>query len=256
MAIFSSELARRASLALVAAGGLFLAGCAGTPEIESEIIRGARFAPQPPPFLAGAMAGLLTNTPGFTARVYLTAWPDEAAKPLTGDLFVRGTQLFFAPDPGAEKKKKDDLPDAGFSFLWNAAENRGHLLSETLQGQAPVSSNVRYTLTPVAGQETNRIREFTVVYENGPTNRLRVWVSSAGVPERIQAVTGQIQSPELGLTRIRFQLPPQELFQVPPGFTAFTSPEGMMDEIAMRQRQLKKRDPALDMPLDPMGGPP
>src|ERR1700690_2014786 len=85
--------------------------------------------PQPPLFLVGPMAVLLTNFDGFTARAMLTPGiAGGAEETVSGQLLGRGSRLVFAPD-GKKSGRKHPLTD-GITFLWDVAQNSGCVLSE------------------------------------------------------------------------------------------------------------------------------
>ena len=54
-----------------------------------------------------------------------------------------GFQFLFAPDARWLADKR--FARSGFSFTWNVAAQHGYLLSEALQGYAPISSRVQAT---------------------------------------------------------------------------------------------------------------
>src|SRR3954468_9561571 len=87
----------------IAMAGLGLGGCSHSPDIETPEGSSVRaFTPQAPPFLAGPVAVLLTNTGGFSARLTIGNGGESAAeapsgneppRPRTGQLLVAGTHL-------------------------------------------------------------------------------------------------------------------------------------------------------------------
>ncbi len=223
------------------------AGCRHSPErerYETEIL-----TPLPPPFVAGPMAVLLTNTGGFSARVTLDseALPGGPGAP-TGHLLGRGTQLLFAPDPKEPGRKQ--IP-AGLSFIWDVAANRGFVLSEALQGYAPVTSpaqvtNVSIRVEPVARETVGGhpcvAEEAVLQTSDGVVAVFRALCATdlKGFPLR---VTSGSNTPPLAVSfsKVRLELPPAELFAPPAGFTQYSTPEALADEIAVRQRNLHRK---------------
>ena len=139
------------SMSLLAAA-ILSGGCASSkpPEVFGGL-PGATPAPEMPLFLRGPASLLLTNTSGFTARVTMEVRPfPSEVQTVSGDLFGRGSKLFFTPDPKAAKSKL--VRAAGISVLWDVAQARGCILSDALQGCAPVSATLQFTNLNAAGQ--------------------------------------------------------------------------------------------------------
>jgi hypothetical protein len=210
-------------------------------------------SPQVPPFLNGPMAVLLTNAGGFSAHVSLqTHYGAANAQELyTGELLGRdGHLLFQAIYPKQDKA----LRVAGLSFLWDVAEGRGYVLSEALQAYAPYSSgyratNVLFTAGNLPAEKIEGLRcvpkEATVVSSEGAVAVFEVLQAPdvKGLPLRI-ASPAESASLALNLSNLRVAAPAADLFQVPASFTRYESAEGMMSELAMRQANLKRKEPA------------
>jgi hypothetical protein len=183
---------------------------------------------------------MLMNSPGFSARVMASG----SSGPLSsgsGRLVAQGGKFFFEPTEGAGKHARA----GGFSFIWDATTNRGYILSEALQGYAPIASVVRYTNlafksapTTVAKIEGHPIEQATLVVDGSDGKQSRFEVSRArdlaGLPIRI-ASTGEPAPYNITLSQIRVELPPAKLFLPPDGFIAYPSEEAMMTELAARQ---------------------
>jgi hypothetical protein len=252
MPYFVDALSRKPAFwLLVAVGAGWLAGCAHKPDLDIREGGYTRvFTPQVPVFLSGPAAVLLTNTPGFTARV--TFQGDELVTgrgPVEGDLFGRGSKLFFAPkqgDPAAKKAR-----DTGFSYLWDVSASSGYIFSEALQAYAPVSSSLRPTNVVIGTAQTGA-RDATVNLDNGSSASFRIEADSGhkGLPFRIQSLTS---SPPISLTlsKIRLQPPPPDLFAPPDGFSKYPTPEALADELAARQQNLRRRGHAPESSSDP-----
>jgi len=237
-----------ALLACMAVAG----GCARSAAYrEPDLFRSAIFAPLPPSFVAGPVAVALTNSGGFSARVQAEGAVPGNPVPLHGQLFGRGPRLLFAPDPGGsedEGKKRREV-DPGFSFLWNVAENRGWLLSEALQAYAPVSAGIRYASVSVTAT-TAPPRQLTATLISGGTYEARIWPGPGDFPARITAGTNETAM-TVTLTRVRTEAPPAELFVIPQGFTPYSSPEALVDELAARQRGFHRKQEPEPVPLMP-----
>lgn len=235
-------------LSTIAGLGLFPAGCRH-PDLGElpEPIRSAAFAPRPPLFLTAPVSLLLTNTPGFSARVMLRKGAD-ATESVSGELLGAGSKLVFAPDKDQPLDKHS--PPPGFSFLWNVAENRGWLLSEALQGYAPISSSLAVTNIAIQpgqsgsqnlGGHPCQAETDSFSLSNGSTSTLQVLraVDLGGFPVQISAA-GDSAPVVISLSRVRREMPAASLFNVPDGFTKYSSAEAMVDELAARQRTLKR----------------
>lgn len=238
----------RCFLAVLVLAGL-AGGCARDRQLELEPI-GGKFAPRPPAFVSGAMGVLLTNTAGFVAQVEMkqgAGLGDE--EPVTGALLGRGTRLLFAPQ--SDKKIDKKSPPPGFSFIWDVAEHRGWLLSEALQGYAPVSARAVLT-NMTAGAAVSSARQVqghvcqqqlvTFELSNGVTNDYQVLRATdlKGFPVEIVSTQGSTPL-VITLSQIQFEVPPENLFAPPDSFAKYDSPEAMVDELAMRQRLLRRR---------------
>lgn len=223
---------------------LLAGGCAhGPPTDHGEFTR--VYTPQVPVFLSGPAAVLLTNTAGFSARV--TDRGDSAfpgSDSVEGELLGRGTTLIFAPrETGPEDKQ---IKFGGFSYIWDVASGSGYVLSDALQGYAPVASTLRVT-NVVFGAGENDSREATILMNDGGKAVFRVWPGDPRkqFPARLEGRT----RPPLTLTfaKVRLEAPAAGLFKPPEGFTRYPSAEALADEIAVRQHNFRRgaREPAI-----------
>jgi hypothetical protein len=210
------------------------------------------------------MALLLTNVDGFRARAVLEG-SSTGNQPgaVAGELMGRGGKLFFGPEPGGSAKARSRAED--FSFIWDVSENHGYMLNGPLQGYAPISSNARFTnvvagasgkaLAPekVAGHACQQT-EATVAASDGRTMVFQVWRATdlKGLPVRITcAPNGTALT--LTLSKARLELPPADLFLPPDGFTKYSSAEGMVNELAARQENFKRKRGWQAPPTDEIG---
>jgi hypothetical protein len=237
-----------AGLALALAAG----GCSHSQDKDArEAARTGIYSAPFPAFLNGPMAVLLTNSGGFSARAMVqtepAAAPEEGARP--GQLFCRGSRLLYVPDPSESTEK--GAHSGGFSFIWDTAENRGYVLSEALQGYAPVASNVQATnIVAQANQAAPRKfaghscvpEDATVLMSDGSTTVFQVLRATdlKGLPVRVISVTRNAPL-TLNLSKIRLEPPPNDLFAPPDSFTRYNSPEVMVDELAIREHNLKHK---------------
>ncbi len=225
---------------------LLTGGCAHGPRHESSAAGfGQEFLPRPPVFLTGPAVMLLTNAGGFTARAVVSSVPASHLRPVSGQLVARGAKFFFEPEPASGKSAR-----AGqFSFIWDATSNKGYILSEALQGYAPIASAVWFTNLVVQGSPTTtgkvegyRIERSTVVVavSDGKLSRFEVSRASdlGGLAVRVNSI-GDPASFTITLSQIRLEIPPERVFLPPDGFTRYESEEAMMNELASRQQSLR-----------------
>ena len=238
-------------VAMTMIAGVVVSGCSRSEKVE---LYPAPFGviptPQPPPFLNGPMAVLLTNVGGFSARVRLV--PAVAASSdeiVSGHLLGRGSSLLFAPDSKPGEKKHP--MSGGITYLWDVARNSGYILSEPMQAWAPWSSSVRFTNLTAQPGESSRAekiegrlcveQEVVVVSDSGSNSRLRVWraTDASGFPLRI--VTGtNLAGVALSISKLNLAPAPADVFALPSGFTRYGSVEAMMTELALRQQNLRR----------------
>lgn len=219
-----------------AAAVVLLAGCAR----DQIFITGQStlLSPQPPPIFSTPAVYLLTNSSGVLAKVRIE---DHLGKS-HGRLFARGTKLFYAPEE--KKLPRRYGPSGGFSYLWDAAEGKGYVLSEALQGYAPIShSSTGPTNILVRAAESGsglRAVVLTAQMANGKSIDFEAngGVQDNGLPARVSG-----GNPPFSATfeKVRSEPPPAEVFVVPEGFTPYKSGEAMVDELAVRYRNLKRK---------------
>ena len=208
--------------------------------------------PQPPVFFNGAMALLLTNARGFRAHAVLENGASANGVAATeGELMGQGGKLLFAPGPGNATGKRSHL--RGSAFIWDVTANRGYLLNDPLQAYAPISANRQFTnfatSSATSGAATENISghpcqpaQATVAASDGSITGFRLWRATDlnGLPLRI---TRASDGPPLTLTlsKVRLETLPEDLFLPPIGFKKYDSAERLIDEMAARQQNLKRR---------------
>lgn len=232
---------------LSAATICLLAACSSDdskhPRISEE-----QLAPKPPAFLIGPASVLLTNGKAFSAKLTMD-FPGETnrAHGLSGQLLGQGSHLVFAPT-------RNDR-----TFLWDTASHSGWVLSEALQGYAPISSSVHVTnsmtTSETAGPSSQHVNghpghevEVTLSSDDGSTANFTIWRAADlnGYPVRVQSLTAT-RPYVLNITDISPATLNSNLFSPPESFTKYSSPESMGSELMTRRAKPKKSDtPSLD----------
>ena len=197
------------------------------------------------------MAVLLTNTDGFNAHVVMETRPSSnRAASVSGELIGRGSKLFFAPDESTLGKKRH--PGGGIYFIWDVTAGSGYMLSEALQGYAPISSVARVTNVVIETGAENPAPEkvgghpceqeqVSVASSDGSTTPFRIWraMDLKGFAVRINTATNSTFL-SLNFASVRLEAPSGELFQPPEGFTKYASAEAMMNELMAREQNLRR----------------
>jgi hypothetical protein len=238
----------------VVAAALLATGCAHSRDKN----RIGLIPPPVPLFLSGPMGVLLTNTTGYSCRVVMTTGsPPVPGETVSGQLLCRGSQLLFAPDANSPAGKR--FARCQFSFVWEVGAQRGYMLSEALQGYAPISSQVQATNVvalasrsaseEVGGHRCQRT-DVQVESNDGSKAPFQVWRAPDlnAAPLRI-ATAAPGRSVVVNFSKIRLEVPSSRLFVPPEGFTAHDSAETLMAEMAMRQENLKRK-PSEEQPAD------
>jgi hypothetical protein len=230
---------------------LLAAGCSHSGDVEIRERGYTRIVgAQAPSFLTGPASVLLTNSAGFSARVSGQAEGiTEKERNFTGVLLGQGAKLFYAPD--ADEKSGKQQRAAGLSYIWNVAENRGYVLSETMQAYAPFSHSPQITnvvLSPLqappqklAGHQCEPAFA-TVQKVDGNTANFEILRATDlnNFPVRLTSTTNSSML-SLNFSKIRLELPGASVFEPPSDFTKYSSPEAMVDELAARQHNLRRK---------------
>jgi hypothetical protein len=227
----------------------------------------------PPPFLTGPVSAALTNLHGFSATVKETLSSANGLKQeKSGELLGREGALLFQPALGIKSKRAQT--EGGLFYVWDENRHAGYVMSEALQGYAPLQvegphptalalANEEIT-EEVAGHPCHRCQGI-VSLDDGTKARLTLWQADDlnHFPVRIQALAGMDQM-TLDFSEIRQQSPAKELFAPPDGFTPYATSVALMNELIVRDSTLAKKYPeaSFDEPADvrrpngqqPLGG--
>ncbi len=215
----------------------------------------------PPDFLVGPVAAVLTNLNGFSAHVTFTITSPEGTTPAkSGELLGREGHLIFQPALALKGKKARTI--GGLFFIWDETKHSGYVLSEALQGYAPIKSDAGAASSlnlakegipeEVNGHPCHR-REAVVTLNNGREARVTLWQADdmKHFPVRIETVSGPSRM-TLDFTAIRLESPAEGLFLPPDGFTAYASSVALMNELIIRESSAAKKNQAgeFDEPTD------
>jgi hypothetical protein len=225
--------------AVVGVAGAFLPGCASEKAAEIPHFAANELAAPTPAFLAGPACLLLTNLPPFRAHVHFEQTPGRG--PVEGELFGHHEKLLFARRPLQIEGSTEAL---GVAYILDISRGRGWLLSDALQGFAPLTitnSATNLVELPV-GPETDvegfrcRTSRATVALSEGYSVSFQLSRAEVfkGFPVRITVVSNAIPA-NLTFTKVRLENPPADLFEPPRGFTVYPSASAMLNECLKRQ---------------------
>jgi hypothetical protein len=206
--------------------------------------------PEPPPFLTGPAALLLTNRGSFSARLEVLSETSLGTERSSyGQLLGSGTKLLYAPE--SEENPDTHSQPGGYSFIWDTAQSRGYVLSEALQGYAPVAADLHVTNIQAAPGTAQAQRlsghpceAATITTQTGDGASATLDILQAmdlhNFPLRIQA---QGKGPQFTVTisKLRFEPLTLQVFAPPDGFTQYPNPQAMADELAARQHNLRRK---------------
>jgi hypothetical protein len=230
---------------------LLAGGCAGSRRDDGFAgIARDEWLQRPPPFMSGPAAVFLTNLDGFSAQATVRIQPAAApARTISGPLLGRRGKLFFEPAPSKAEGKRADSRQ--FSFIWDAAAGSGYILSEDLQGYAPVASAGRFA-TPVTEPsaspttwrtfEDHPVRAETATCAAGDGSRAVFQLLRArdlnGLALLVDSTNGPVPF-TLTLSKVRMDPLAAELFNPPEGFTKYPSEQALLNELASREQSLQ-----------------
>jgi hypothetical protein len=200
--------------------------------------------PHTPVFMNGPMALLLTNHDAFSCHAVVEMGGTVSQ---AGELFGRSGRLLFALQPDATTGKR--LRQGGFSFLWNVREAKGYVMSDPLQGAAPLTATQQYTnvLARALPGGAEKIEGFLCEQESvviaaadGTSSIFQIWRArdAANFPVKIRSEQGGAPL-TVTFSKVRFEAPPAGDFRSPDGFTKYASLESLVNEYVARQQQLR-----------------
>ena len=213
-----------------------------TPRLSGVGRSGFVHPPKPPEFLAGSAGFLLTNAPGFSARVTLDL-PGvvDGTKHVTGTLLGREGHFLYSAD-------KEN------SFIWFVTSHVGFILNEPLQAYAPMTEDPHVTnlVTTAIAPGTESVNghpckksDLTVYLGDGATDLLTVWRATdlGDLPVRIVSSAGPARY-TANLENVRLEQPRLGLFVPPEGFSKYATAEALMTELVSRNATVRgvKRD--------------
>jgi hypothetical protein len=174
-------------------------------------------------------------------------------------LLGRDGRLIFQPSPPKDKRARRV---GGLFFIWNETTHSGYVLSEALQGYAPIQSDAGaaspLNITKegiqedIDGHSCHRYAA-VVALNNGLNARLTLWqADDAGhFPIRIETASGPDRI-TLDFSEVRLEYAALKLFFPPEGFTAYGSSVVMMNELIARESNLAEKNQTgqFDEPTD------
>ncbi|HEX3801137.1 MAG TPA: hypothetical protein VH413_20770 [Verrucomicrobiae bacterium] len=239
---------------LLAVGVIFLAGCFGRRhQVSNFEFNHEMQAAKIPLFMVGPAAALLTNANGYSARLTIEQPGVSNTVTTTGQLLVREQHMLFTA------KNSDS------TFLWDVKEETGFVLSEALQGYAPIASPTHVTrvqmMSQTAGAPGEVVNghpghevEVAVTCDDGTTTTFAVWQASDvnAFPVRIRTVKSPVMF-TLDLMAMRSEDLERKLFLPPEGFTKYASADSMVGELFARKSK-SKISSGSDRKIDPKSG--
>jgi hypothetical protein len=196
--------------------------------------------PKPPAFLIGPAGVLLTNVSGYVATLsFQQLDPADKSPILSGHILAQGSHLLFAPVKGDK------------TYIWDVQQHSGYVLSESLQGYAPISSMTQIssilTTSATAGPASDKVNglgghtaEISIALNDGSTARFSVWRAADfdDLPVRIKTLTASAPF-ELNLSEVRHTTFSTNVFLPPDGFARYASPELLNTELLARKSKLR-----------------
>lgn len=202
--------------AAVLGTAIFVGGCSSTNssfDPTREPVQ--RLLPRITEVVTGPVAGSLTNLNGYHGRFTISfGTSGENQTVVTGDLYERDGKLCFRPV--LKKSKRKDIDAGTFSVIWDTAGNQGHVLSEGLQGFAPLTGGDTYKPGDLRVERDKDL--------NGLATRIEL-------PDAMRPFT-------FTLFDVKTGSPPADLFATPDGFTKYDSEGALLGELAARQRSV------------------
>jgi hypothetical protein len=205
----------------------------------------ADYLPRLTALTTGPLASLWPAAGVFGADFTLTL--EHAVGPptkLSGRLFALNGRLRLE----AVSDQSHGRHSEAYVVIWNGVTHRGWLVSEALQGYAPVTESLQFTnrLTRVQSGPGARMEDHpvdlasvTLLGANGQNVTLKVTAARdlGGLPLRLEGLNGP-GSFTLALSHLQPVRPAVEGFLAPDGYTRFASAAVLVDELAARQQNV------------------
>jgi hypothetical protein len=203
------------AMALVLCAG----GCANTSSQPDPMREPAQMLlPRLTEVVTGPATGLLTNLDGYHCQFAISfGAAGENQLMAAGELHERDGKLCF--EPVFKKSKRKGIDAGAFSLIWDVAGKQGYVLSEGLQGYAPVAA------AEANGGESKKVAGLRVERANDLN----------GLATRIESLDA-MRPFTLTLSDIKPGLPSPNRFVAPDGFTKYESESALLGELASRQR--------------------
>ena len=219
---------------------MLVSGCSSNP--PNVYARGgpAELLPRLAAVITGPVGVLLTNENGFSSE-FTIQFQDGFGNPLqvSGQVLMRGGKLRL------EAVFAKTMAAGDIGLIWDAASNNGFVFSEDLQGYAPIYGTIRFTnlmtqlvISPIDRMEGHPVEKANVSVKcsDGKSKGYQILGAKdlAGLPLRITSLNS-VPPFTLTLSKVRLELPGDDLFLPPDGFTRYPSETAMLNELGTRQ---------------------
>lgn len=247
----------------IALAAAFFAGCASEERREAAL---ARMGDESPPdFLLGPASAALAGFDGFWADVVSTTAASATLIPAagigssgdtgggaaaaSGQLIGRQGQIIFQPRTTANVTR-GKIVRGGMFFIWDSARQKGFVVSEALQGFAPIAAPCQITNETPESQEAvaeaanghpcHRVERMAAL-SDGSTVKLTEWRADdlRRFPVRLRTESGG-RVTTVDFSGVLLDIPPQELFAPPGGFTQYAGATALINELMIRESAQKK----------------
>lgn len=203
----------------------------------------AGILPEVTAIITGPAALLLTNAVGFQAEYNLSIDGDlNSAANAAGQFLTRGAEVRLTLGTA----KSGTGAASGFIIVWDAAARRGFVLSEALQGYAPIGGSDCFSnlLMEETGSAPQRLDghvvekvNATITGCNGQAQAFEL-SRSGNLPMEIHS-SNAAPNFTLRFSKIEVAAPSGELFLLPKDFTKYDSEESLLAELASRQQDFQ-----------------
>lgn len=217
-----------------------VSGCSSNP--PSVYAKGgpAELLPRLAAVITGPVGMLLTNKNAFSSE-FTIQFQDGFGNPMqvSGQILMRGGKLRL------EAVFAKTMATGDIGLIWDAASRGGFVFSEDLQGYAPIYGAVQFTnlvtqlvISPIDRMEGHPVEKANVSVKcsDGQSKGYQILGAKdlAGLPLQITSLNS-LPPFTLTLSQVRLELPGEELFLPPDGFTRYASETAMLNELGTRQ---------------------